>query len=194
MQACLATKQDALAIAKIHKKEIIKSFLSALGLSFLRKFYEAVICHKGSFCIVVKDNSEIIGFAAGTSDIKSFNRYFFKNYALVLILIILPKIFNPFVIKRIFEDFFYLKKTKNLPKAELLAIAVKKEFQNKGLGAYLLQNFISEIKNRRVNSFKVLVGKDLGLSDFYRKNGFQLLGEINLHSKKPSLIFIYKIN
>lgn len=193
MDIFLAQRGDALQIAKIHEQEIKNAFLSSLKSNFLCKFYEAIIVSKGSFCFVAKEKNMIVGFIAGVTNIDDFYRYFFKNYFFVLIPVMLPNFFNFRNIKKIFETILYPKKTKDLPKAELLTIAVNVEFQGKGLGNKLLGKFILKMKNKNIHSFKVLVGKELSAVKFYQKNGFKILHKINIHGKEESSIFIYKI-
>lgn len=193
MNVRLATKSDAFEIARIHQEAIKKGFLSSLNTEFLCKFYEALIASKYSFCVAATQNSGIVGFVSGVTDMNAFYRYFFTHYFFVSTFIISPKVFNPSVLKKIIENIFYPKKTKDLPSAELLTIAVKKEFQGKGVGGALLKKFIEEMKNRQTPIFKVLVGKNLQAVGFYRKNGFEQIKEIILHNNETSLVFIYKI-
>jgi len=193
MNVCLAIKNDVFEIAKIHEKEISEGFLSSLKTVFLYKFYEAIISSKHSFCVVAKEENVVVGFVSGVTNVDYFYRYFFKNYFFILIPIFVKKIFNFRIVKKIFETIFYPQKIKDLPKAELLTFAVKEEFQRQGIGGQLLQKFISEMEKRKVQIFKVLVGKEMNSVGFYTKNGFQKIGEINLHSNETSIIFIYKI-
>ena len=193
MNICLALKEDAFQIAKIHEAELKEGFLSSLKTDFLCKFYEAIISSKYSFCIVAKEGDMVAGFITGVTDINIFYKYFFKNYFFVLIPIFLPKFFTFSAIKRIIENIFYTQKIGDLPMAELLTFAVKKEFQRQGLGNQLLQKFITEMKNRQIRIFKALVGKNMDSLNFYKKNGFQQVKEINLHDKEISLVLVYKI-
>jgi len=190
MQVCLAQKKDAPAVAVIHKKELPTAFLSRLGIVFLSKFYEAIISHPGSFCIVAKDENGIKGFVSGTSDIGKFYKYFVKNYGFFLALVIFPKLFRFSIAKNVFENLFYANKINGFPDAELLSIAVDKNFQKHGTGSELIGGFIYEMEKRGAKSFKVLVGKELGVAKFYLKNNFKLLLETKLHGK-DSFIFIY---
>jgi len=193
MNIFFAEENDALQIAKIHQEEIKKGFLSSLKVIFLCKFYEAIINSRCGICIIIKKDNEIIGFITGVTDINIFYKYFFKNYFFSLISIILLRAFNFSVISKVIEIIFYPKKTKDLPKAELISFAVKNKFQSQGLGTQLLQKFIIEMKNRQINIFKVLVGKKLRAVSFYKKNGFSELRLINVHNNQQSIIFIYKI-
>lgn len=190
MQISFAKDEDALEIARIHKSEINKGFMSFLGISFLHRFYKTVICYENSFCLVVRDKDRIMGFVAGSTNLKDFNKYFFKKYFLVIVLIMVSKIFNPLTRKKIKDNFFHIKRKDNLPEAELLSIAIRKDFHGCGMGSNLLARFFHEMDNRGVKQFKVLVGKELNLSRFYIKNGFRLVSGRD-DPKNTSLVFVY---
>lgn len=184
---CLAEKKDALDMAKIHKQEIKKGFLSSLPLRFLEKIYSAVI--ENDFCVTDKEGGKIIGFIAGTADIKKLYSEFAKRYFFYSIFIFLPKILN---VKKIFEDIFYINK-KDVLRSELLTIAVRKNFRGQGVAKEMLEVFILEMKKRGVKSFKVVVGEELKPAiNFYEKSGFKLLGEAEVHRGEKSRIYIYE--
>src|SRR3989339_541838 len=186
----LAQKNDARKIAEIHKTEIVGGFLSSLSINFLEKIYIAVI--ENDFCVVAKNNNEIVGFIAGTKNIKNLYKYFLGKYFFISIIMLLPKLFD---IRKIFETLFYSKEESDLPKAELLTIAVKKEFQMEGIAGKMLKFFILEMKNKNVKEFKVLVGSNLqNAIKFYEKNGFKFVKETNVHSNKKSLIYVYDLS
>lgn len=189
---CLADKSDALKMAQIHKAEIRGGFLSSLSPGFLKRFYLALIESKSSFCIVAKENNEVVGFVAGTANLNTFYKYFLSHYFFQSFFILLPKVFSSF--KKIIESFLYPKKEQSLPKAELLTIAIAKEFQGKGVGSLMLPVFISEMKKRNVRIFKVIVGeKLLPAIKFYEKNGFIFLKNIAIHSNNSSRVYTYNI-
>ena len=212
----LAEEKDILSIAKIHKDEISKGFLSSLDISFLKRFYRALIKSKSSFCVVAKENSEVVGFIAGVSNMNTFYAYFLLHYFFQSFFILLPKIFSS--MKKILESLLYPvrnspphrpfgrvsaggvsngvdpKKEQSLPKAELLTIAVTKEFQGKGVGSLMLPVFIAEIKKRNINIFKVVVGEKLRPAiKFYEKNNFMFVKNITIHSNALSRVYVYKI-
>jgi ribosomal protein S18 acetylase RimI-like enzyme len=194
MIICLADRSEAERIAEIHQQEIKKGFLSSLKSSFLTKIYSAVIESKSSFCIVAEENKEIIGFIAGTSDLDNFYFYFLKSYFFQAIFFLFPQIFNLDRIKKIIEILFYPRKEKKLPKAELLTIAVKSQFQGQGIATQMLKNFILEMKKRRVANFKVVVGEELSLAiGFYEKMGFKFYSSTTIHKNQPSRVYIYNI-
>lgn len=182
-----AQKKDAFKMAKIHKQEINMGFLSSLPLPFLEKIYLSVI--ENDFCVVAKENNDIVGFIAGTSDIKKLYSFFFKKYFFYSLFIFLPKLFD---IKKIIEDIFYIKKEEIKP--ELLTIAVKKDFQGRGIAREMLALFLSEMRKRGVRVFRVVVGEELKSAiNFYEKNGFKFLKETEVHKGQKSRIYIYHL-
>jgi len=184
----LADKKYAKILAQIHKDEISAGFLSSLPSNFLEKFYISVI--ENDFSVIAKENGEIVGFIAGTADIGKLYSYFLKRYFFHSAVILLPKIFN---LRKIMETLFY-PKNKEI-KAELLTIAVKKEFQGKGVARYMLEFFVSEMRKRGVNKFKVLVGEELKPAiRFYEKNGFKFLKRTEVHKGQKSMIYIFNVS
>ena len=190
----LAIKNDAGCIAEIHQKEIKKGFLSTLNKNFLTKIYSAIIESKDGFCVVAEESGAIIGFAAGATNLNKFYFYFLKKYFFQAVFLLLPQIFNLRKIKKILEVLFYSKKENGLPKAELLTIAVKNQFQGQGIAGQIFERFVFEMKKRGVDNFKVVVGeKLLPAIKFYEKSGFRFLRNTSIHGKELSRIYIYQI-
>lgn len=188
----LAKKEDAPAITNIHKTEISGGFLSSLSPAFLKRFYIALIESKSSFCVVAKENGQVVGFVAGTVNLNAFYKYFLSHYFFQSFFILLPKIFSS--LKKILEALWYPKKEQSFPKAELLVIAIAKEFQGRGLGVLMLAPFVAEMKKRIVGIFKVVVGEELKTAiHFYEKNGFTFLKNTVIHQGKSSRIYVYNI-
>lgn len=188
----LAEKKDALAVSEIHKKEIGKGFLSSLPAAFLEKLYLATI--ESDFIVVAENEGIVSGFIAGTADIKKLYSVFLKRYFFYSVVVLFFKIFNFSAFKKIIENLFYPNKEQDFPVAELLTIAVKKEFQNNGLAVKMLEVFLREMRNRGMIIFKVIVGENLNPAiKFYEKNGFKFLKNINLHSGESSRVYIFQL-
>jgi len=184
---CFAEKKDALKIAIIHKIEIGKGFLSSLPTSFLEKLYICII--ENDFCVVDKENGEVVGFIAGTLDLKKLYSLFVKKYFFYSIVLLLPKILN---VRKIIEDIFYIKNEEI--NAELLTVAVEKKYQGQGMAKKMLELFVSEMKKRGIKIFKVVVGEELNPAiSFYEKSGFKFLKDIEVHKGKKSRIYIYQL-
>jgi len=196
MNISLATKEDSIQIAKIHKQEINQGFLSQLGVKFLSKLYERMISSENSFVIVSKNNDEIIGFISGCTNLKKFYKDFLRKYIFWAIINLLPKFLNFATITKIFETLKYSKKEKrkSLPETELLVIAVKKEFHGQKVAQKMFDLFVEEMKNRKIKQFKVVVGESLSRAiGFYEKMGFKFNSSTSIHKNKSSRIYIYNI-
>ena len=189
----LATKEDALAMASIHKAEIGKGFLSSLSPAFLQRFYIALVVSGASFCVVAKENNQVVGFASGVTNMNKFYKYFLLHYFFQSFIILLPKIFSSF--KKILEAMLYpVKNEEYLPQAELLVIAITKEFQGKGVGGLMLSAFVLEMKKGNISIFKVVVGEELKQAiTFYEKNNFKFIKNINIHGKASSRVYCYEV-
>jgi len=190
----LAKEEDSLEIAKIHKEEIKKGFLSSFDANLLATIYSALIKSKNGVCAVAQsENNEIVGFIAGAVNLEKFYIYFLYSHSFRAMPFLFKKFFNLRTIKKIIEIFLYPKKEKELTKSELLAVAVKNNFRGKGIAAQLLEKFIVEMKKAGVADFKAVVGEELlDAINFYGKNNFKVQKIISLHGR-ASRIYLYSI-
>ena len=189
----LAQKKDARRIAEIHKQEIKKGFLCTLNNNLLTKIYSAIIDSRYSFCVVAEENQDVKGFIAGVINLNDFYFYFLKRYFFSAIILIFPEMLNLKNIKKILEILFYSQKEESLPEAELLSMALTKDFQGKGIAGPMFDKFISEMKDKKISVFKVLVGNILSPAiKFYEKNGFKFVKETKVH-ENVSRIYIYHL-
>ena len=188
----VAKKEEAGLIATIHKEEISQGFLSSLPLSFLTRLYEEII--QSGVCVVAEQQGRVIGFAAGTTNLSALFHSFFLHAFFPAVFILLPQIFSFRKVKGILEAFLYPSRNSDLPQAELLMIAVRREFQGRGIARSILEAFIVQMKKRGVKKFRVMVGKDLRVAvRLYESLGFRFVKEISVHSKEQSLIYVYYI-
>jgi ribosomal protein S18 acetylase RimI-like enzyme len=78
--------------------------------------------------------------------------------------------------------------------AELLSIAVREGFQRKGAGASLFSGLAQELKQRKVDSFKIIVGAELKRAvSFYEKMGCVRSGQTEIHQGDVSYVYVYRI-
>ena len=191
----LANKIEADQIAKIHHQEINRGFLSQLGIKFLVNLYKAMIVSDSAFIVVAEEDGRVIGFISGCTNVSKFYRDFYKKYALSAFFILLPQIFKPSILKKILETLKYPKEgKKDLPKAELLTIAILKEFHGQGIAQKMFEKFVSEMEKRGINVFKVVVGESLSQAiKYYEKMGFEFHSSCSIHGKELSRIYTYKV-
>ena len=191
MNIRLAEKNDAVQVADIHQKEIKKGFLSTLNKKFLAKIYSAIIESEIGFCVVSEKDEKIIGFISGVVNLDKFYFYFLRKYLFQVFFLLFPQIFN---FRKIIDIIFYPLKEKDLPKAELLAMVVESQFQGQGVAGQMFKKFVSEMKNKRIDSFKVFVGGNLlPAIKFYEKSGFKFVKNTKIHRNCISRVYIYQI-
>lgn len=147
-----------------------------------------------SFCVVAKEGDIVVGFISGVANIKTLYSYFLKHYFLSSAIVLFKKVFSFSFIKKAFETLLYPSKERSLPLAELLTMAVSKQFQGQGVASQMLITFLAEMKKRNIRQCKVLVGEELAPAiHFYQKNGFTFLKNITLHGNNISKIYVYHI-
>ena len=191
----LANKKDCQQVAKIHLQEIKWGFLSRLGEKFLCYFYQALIDSPSGFLIIAQENDSFVGFISGSTDLKKFYKIFSRKYFFKILPLLFRKLFSVNILKKIYETRKYSKEENDLPKAELISIALHSQFQGIGISAQLLDEFFLEMKKRKIRTIKVIVGENLVQANkFYQKNGFKFHSKSFVHKDMPSIIYIYNIN
>lgn len=167
--------KDIEKIICIHIERFSNFFLTSLGVGFLKIFYTAFLKEPGVI-LVIEDEGEIKGFAAGNRNHRGFFRKMLKNNFWNFILVGV-KIFltNPFALMRIL---FNLKRSEkqSIDFAELLSIATVKN--NKGYGKILLQKFEDEIQ-KKVGKIPISLTTDYADNEkavqFYKDSGYEVL-------------------
>ncbi len=189
-----AFKDDALVIARLHKKLLPEGFLSSINERFLVLLYRNLICSKNSFCFVANEGYNISGFIVGVTSISRFHKEFLKNNFLSLVQVFLVSIFRPAFIRKVAEDFLYpvtLDK-RDYPDAELFSIAIDTDCQGKGIGKALFSRLVEEFQSLRIDYFKVLVSKhNTKARIFYEKMGGVIRSEIQMHRGECSVIYVF---
>jgi len=170
------SEEDISQVVNIHIESFNGFFLTTLGYSFLHCYYSSVIRNEDSICVGIFDKNKLIGFAVGTIKPVGFHKkLFLKNF----------KLFLPYLFKYIFKPKVILRLLLNLQKgskreinnyAELLSIAVNKNFMGKGWGKILLKEFERQVLK---NNFKnIILTTDYYNNEytmnFYKNNGYSV--------------------
>ena len=170
-----AEKNDLTNIVELHIKRFSSFFLTSLGRSFLKVFYHAFLNNPG-ILLVLEDEGQIRGFAAGSRDNRGFFKKLLKNNLLgFLISGARILVTNPLALKRIAVNAGKAKKN-NLIFAELLSIAT---LENKnGYGKILLNEFEKEVARKNYDNLPVSLTTDYANNDkavqFYRDCGYEI--------------------
>lgn len=175
--------KDNSAIARIHADSLKGDFLPSLGEEFLTHLYAGIIANPHNICIGDKSGGKVNAFLVGTADVGLFLRKaLLSNFFSLSIAMIKRLLLNPKLLGNLIETLTYTSK-ENGPKSELVVIAVKNEFQGKGLGANLIRSLEREYKKRGIDIYKLTVHADKKAVDFYKHLGFKKIGSFDLYSK-----------
>lgn len=190
-----ATPEDINSIVNIHLQRFSSFFLTSLGESFLKIFYKAFLKNPGVL-VVLEDEGQIRGFAAGSRDNRSFFKKLLKNNLIGFAISGLKILFtNPMALQRMATN--AIKSEKNyLVFAELLSIATLKN--KKGYGKILLQEFEKEIAKENKENLQVSLTTDFDNNDkavqFYKDCGYQVQGIFESYQGRKMYRFIKKLN
>lgn len=175
MKTRYAVVKDLDRVVSIHTERFSSFFLTTLGSSFLRTFYKAFLKDPGVL-LVLEDDGEIKGFAAGSRDNRSFFKKLVINNLFGFGISGLRIMFtNPSALKRMVANVGKSQKN-NLIFAELLSIATLKN--KKGYGKILLDEFEKEIAKENTENLPVSLTTDYEDNDkavkFYKDCGYRV--------------------
>lgn len=178
MEIKFLTPKDAFQVALLHKKAFAGFFLTELGVSFLRLFYQSIFSHDKSINIGLFDDKKLIGFAVGAKSSKSFySSILKKNFICLALSAFFPLLFNPLKIYRLFISLTSHEKTDKtiLDDAILLSICVDPTTKTRGHGKLLLSNFEKiAFKFSALISLTTDAENNDSVNSFYAKNGYEL--------------------
>jgi ribosomal protein S18 acetylase RimI-like enzyme len=184
------TISDINVVASIHLKELGESFLGKMGDRFLKRLYSCMLEEQSFKGFVAENRLGIHGFATITLDSAQFYKRVYKKHFFSLATdVILRGIRQTPLILKSFQIFFSKTPCINI-KAELLSIAVSKDYRGQGIGRMLVNAILSFLKSRDKDSIFVLVDSHIPANDFYKSLGFIDNGQIRLHRDIWSLYWI----
>ena len=160
-----ATRNDIEAIVRVHEAAFPDFFLTKLGTSFLRLYYNSVMNHKDGVLLACKMDGIIIGLCAGTVLSAGFNSKLIKANIIkfgiesMKILFTKPKALIH-LIKNMSKEDSSAGDDGNY--AELLSIAVDPKVQRSGAGKAMLLELEKLIKEKG--------GERLSLTTDYEDN------------------------
>lgn len=181
--------------ADLHTQYIPTGFLSSLGSAFFNRMYAFIATDESAVLVVAVEGKRVIGFIAGTVDVRSFYRRFIRKNILWG-LILLPKLVTWASIKRALETLLYPLKHElgGLPQAELLSIVVDHPYQGKGISTLLYERLKKYFQMSGVREFKIIVGSTLmSAICFYQKMGATKITEIEVHKGCTSWVMLHRI-
>ena len=190
MKIRAGTEADVTLAATLHASQITEGFLPTLGRPFLSRLYRRVVRSPGSFLLVADDEGKPVGFIAGTQDVSSLYRSFLLRDGIVATLGALPAVARS--ARRVVETLRYPAGEKELPTAELLAIAVVPGARGRGAGRQLVAALTDEFQRRGIIAVKVTVGADNEEAiRLYERCGFSPAGRVEVHRGTTSQVLTW---
>ena len=166
-------------IVDIHMATFQGFFLTFLGKGFLKQLYEGYIEHKQSNLIIARQNKEIVGFIAYSSDISDLYKYLIKKKLLLFACYsFVAFIKNPKILFRLLSAFSKSEEVSRKEKyIELASIGVKPNVKAQGIGSSMISYMKEQIDFNEYEyiSLETDTENNEYANKFYLKNGFVLI-------------------
>lgn len=161
-------------LISIQKEELRESFINNFGDKFLRVYFKNIVKNSNNYLFVIKDRSRIIGFAIVCKNSRKFASDIIKKDFLRIVFYCLSDLIrNQGLVKKIINEIYSNKKTEKF-QAELLYIAVSKNYQKMGFGKKLIIEINKTLKREGVRRYLVGTRADNRSSNaFYKHLGFK---------------------
>lgn len=171
-------------IVRLHQESLKGDFLTSLGEKVLSEIYKGVVGSSNSISFICLDKNKVTGFVVGTRNMQSFFKEIFKKRFLGLALFTVLKFLRkPYIIKCLLETLSYTGRETG-PKAELVVIAVKKNYRGQNLGRKLVKSLENNFRKLKIKKYKVNVHADKKANHFYKRLGFTKISSFNLYNKE----------
>jgi ribosomal protein S18 acetylase RimI-like enzyme len=186
-----AADGDVAAIAELHATSIHEGFLVQLGRPFLERLYRRAVRSRHAFVLVAGDPGDVRGFIAASVDTNAFYREFLGRDALVAGIVALPRIAR--AVRPVLETLRYgVRDHEELPKAEILAVAVDSDRRAKGTGTALIVSAVEELARRGVASARVVTAVDNASAiRAYGHGGFRRHGTTRVHRGVDQALLVW---
>ena len=168
-------------IVDLHIKAFPGFFLTTLGRQFLKLLYSGFIQDESGIFVVVIEDDDVLGFAAGTMQPEGFFKKQLKKKWYLYAPATLPGLIrNPrFAFKKCLGAIFYRGESpEGITDAALLSsLAVSPDAGRKGFGKQLVSGFAKEAFKKGAAAVYLTTDRDEneGVNRFYEKCGFELI-------------------
>ena len=187
-----ARVEDAAAIAAMHTQRIGDGFLATLGPRFLQRLYARMVHSPHAFVLVADDGTGVLGFVAVAESTSGLYREFIRYDGIRAVRAALPALAR--APRRVWETFRYgTERADDLPRAEVLAVAVGAAMQHRGVGSALLRAALAELHCRGVDGARVVtaMGNDAALR-LYERAGFRRHSRTQIHSGVTQQVLVWR--
>lgn len=171
------TDTDIEAVSNLHQNNLVSPG-SKLGPIYLNSFYQLLLSDKKlQICLLAKEKGKVLGVISATGNLRQTRHLFNRIYSPELVIITLRAILTGKVglsdlIKRVIFEYILINKLGFDP-GYILALAVDKKYQRKGIGKRLFKSLTAILKKQNIDRLYVdtLKGNKKALN-FYLAMGF----------------------
>ena len=183
-------------VAALHAGNIDQGFLATLGIPFLSMMYRAIDEAPGSVLLTEEQHGRVVGFVSGGDGMGAIYRRMLRH-PLRLVLALLPSLVRPSRLKRILEILRYgggPSTAHDLPRAELLSIAVDAGARGSGVAERLYRRLEENFAGRGLSAFRITVGDSLAPAHrYYRRMGAKPVGRVEVHAGEGSVVYVQHV-
>jgi ribosomal protein S18 acetylase RimI-like enzyme len=181
---------DAPVAARLHAEAITEGFLSSLGPRFLTLLYRRMVRDPRSFLLVAEEDGEVVGHAAAAEDVGRLYRQFLVRDGVVAGTVAAPRLLRRW--RAALETLRYPSGHGELPRAEVLAVAVAPGFRGQGVGRALVCAVNEELTRRGVAGARVVcAAANTAALRLYRSSGFRPASQIRVHAGTTSEVLTW---
>ena len=175
-------------VSQLHKKNL-PSIISFYSEEFIHKFYRFHLTKKSGKTIfkVFQEEEKLIGFVFGTYELnKLFDDFINENKTFFITETLKSLIAHPIYFVHLIGKIFG-KKTSSNCQTQLVYIVVDSKKNGRGIGKKLIESFEESVK-KNVDYYELEVEKNNPALQFYLKNNFKIVEEINSILEKKYLL------
>ena len=188
-----AVETDAAGIAAVHAERINEGLLVRLGPRFLARLYRRIVRSPVGAAFVAEADDTVVGFVAAATSTKAFYRDFLVHDGVPAVLAAFPAIVR--APRPVWETLRYgtADGDVDLPRAEILSIAVSRDATGQGLGGGLLAEALGELGRRGVESARVVtaVGNAPAIA-MYERGGFRRHARTEVHRGVAQEVLVWR--
>lgn len=184
----------------VQMQELSQGFLSSLGEKPLSLIFAHAALSRWGMLVLAKDaeRGQVVGYVFGAIDTGRFYKDFLFRRAVGAIVYFLPQLLSWQRIRKAFETLLYPVKKRSstieLPRAELLDLAVIQSYHGTGVAQRLFEEFVNKCRERGVMSFQIPTTEGLDRAQrFYEKMGAQKVASVEVHQGQQTYIYQYNI-
>lgn len=180
------TERHVAEACQIHIEALSDSFLPMLGRDFLRVLYTGILEYNLGFGFVYMVDDKVVGFVLASKDTGKLFKEVIKRKWLILLLTVPRKVIkSPSILIRMYETFSYPKENPKDSCAELLVIAIDKDYRGKKIGKELINSLNTRFLRENIYKYKVSVYSDnKNANEFYKAAGFKFDHSFPLYKRE----------